>query len=100
MPQPPQPRGRQLQPDHEQQRHDPQLGDPDLPLGVADAAQHVRPHHCPRNEVAQGGAQPQPPEQQNERQRRAEQDEPVAEERGSGVGFGHQNRLSVSEIGA
>ena len=56
MPQPPQPRGRQLELGHEQQQH---------------AA-----------------------EQEDERQRRAEQDKPVAEVRNGGAGFGHVRRLA------
>ena len=89
MAQPPQSRRRELEPDHEQQQRDPQLGNPDLPLGIADQTEHMRPHHGPGDEVAQGRAQSEPPEQQHERQRRAEQNETVPEEVGGGGGVRH-----------
>ena len=54
---------------------------PDLALGVADQAEHLRPDQRAGDEIAQRRAEPEPAEQQHEDQPEAEQDDAVAQQR-------------------
>ena len=52
---------------------------------LADQAEHMRPDERAGDEIAQGRAEPEPAEQDDEDQRRAEHDRAVVEQRGGGL---------------
>jgi DNA-binding NarL/FixJ family response regulator len=61
----PQARRVQFQPHQKQQQRDAQFGKAQLLVGLAHQPQHLRPHHRARQQIAQRGPQPQPPEHQH-----------------------------------
>jgi hypothetical protein len=76
----------ELEPDQEKEKDDPEIGDVEHLLRGADQAEAVGADDGSGDEIAQYCTQPEAAEQHDEDQGGSEDDDPVAEQKGRGLG--------------
>ena len=89
-----------LQTDDEQQQRDADLGDAGKLLRILNETQDLRADECTSDDVTEGRAEPQPPEQGDENERGAEHDRAAFQDRGRCFGRLRRRRHRADSIAA